>query len=65
MGGNLLVVCKWTDDYFYEKQNDPRGLSAPAPGLHVYDHDIQTSSSIKPLDQIKPNFMWRIIRERE
>ena len=37
--------------YVYEK-NDPRGLSALAPGLYictnVYDHNIQTSS-LKPL----------------
>ena len=42
----------------------PRGLSAPAPGaIHVYDHNIQTSSSLKPLSQSKPNFMWSILKK--
>ena len=31
----------------------------------VYYHDIQTSSSLKPLGQSKPNFMWSILRKSE
>ena len=39
------------------------GLSAPALGLyiHVQDHNIQTSSALKPHGQSKPNFMWKIV----
>ena len=36
---------------FMEKEIDPRRLSAPALGLHVYDHNIQTTTSLKPLYQ--------------
>ena len=37
----------------------PRGLSAPAPVgyIHVYDHNIQTSSPLKALGQSKPNYI--------
>ena len=31
---------------------------------HVYDHNIETSS-LKPLGQSKPNFVWNILRKRE
>ena len=42
----------------------PKGLSAPAPGyIHVDDHNIKTSSSLKLLGQSKPNFMWSILGE--
>ena len=40
----------------------------PCPGaihVHVYDHNIQTSSSLKPLGQSKPNFMLSIHRKGE
>ena len=33
--------------------------------IHVYDHNIQTSPSLKPLGQSKPNFMWSIVRKGE
>ena len=33
--------------------------------IHVYDHDIQTFSSLKPLGQSKTIFMWSIVREGE
>ena len=32
--------------------------------IHVYDHNIQTSS-LKPLGQSKPNFMWSIVWKGE
>ena len=32
--------------------------------IHVYGHNIQTSS-LKPLSQSKPNFMWSIVRNGE
>ena len=31
---------------------------------HVYDHNIQTSS-LEPLGQSKPNFMWGIVRKEK
>ena len=43
---------------FMEK-NVPSGLSAPAPGL--YDHNIQTSSSLKLLGQLNPNCIPKYI----
>ena len=33
--------------------------------IHVYDHNIQTSSSLKLLAQSKPNIMWSIVRKGE
>ena len=39
-----------------------KGLSVPAPGIHVYDHNIQTSS-LKQIGQSKPNFMRSIVRK--
>ena len=33
--------------------------------IHVYDHNIQTSSSLKTLGQSKPNFIWSIFRKSE
>ena len=42
--------------YVYEKKFDPREcLSLPLVYLHVYDHNIQTSSSLKLLGLLKPN----------
>ena len=32
--------------------------------IHVYDHNIQTSS-LKPLGQSKPNIKWSIVRKGE
>ena len=52
--------------FMFMKKFGPRGLSAPARGyIHVCDHNVQTSSSLKPLGQSKPNFMWSIIRKGE
>ena len=34
-------------------------------GHAVYDHNIQTSSSLKLLGQSKPNFMWSILGKGE
>ena len=57
-GQNLQDLGKWMEYLCLQKHFGPRGLSAPAPGLiHVYDFNIQTSSSLKPLDQSKLNFM--------
>ena len=44
----------------------PEGcLPLPRGYIHVDDHNIQTSSSLKPLGQSKPNFMWSILRKSE
>ena len=40
-------------------------LSLSRGYIHVYDHYIQTSSSLKPLGQSKPNFMWSILGKGE
>ena len=44
-----------------------QGVVCPCPlgYIHVYDHNIQTTSSLKPLSQSKPNFMWSILRKSE
>ena len=39
-------------------------LPPPRGNIHVYYRDIQRSS-LKPLGQSKPNFMWSIVRKRE
>ena len=31
--------------------------------INVYDQNIQISSSLKPLGQSKPNFMWSSLRK--
>ena len=50
----------------YENILGPGGcLPLPRGYIHVYDHDIQASSSLKPLGQSKPSFMWSILRKRE
>ena len=49
---------------FMKKKLSPGGcLSLPWGYIHVYDHNVQTSSPLKPLGQSKPNFMWRIIKK--
>ena len=61
-GRNLLGI----NIYVYENILGPGGwLPLPWGYIHVYDHNIQTSSSLKPLGQSKPNFMWSILRKRE
>ena len=40
-------------------------LLLPMGFIHVYDHNIQTSSSLKSLGQSKANFMWSIVRKGE
>ena len=40
------------------KKVGPKGLYGRTPGsIHVYYQNIQTFSSLKPLGQLKPNFM--------
>ena len=33
--------------------------------IHVYYPNIQRSSSLKPFGQVKPNFVWSIVRKGE
>ena len=41
-----------------EKNWTPGAHMPPPQGnIHVYYHNIQTSSPLKPLGQLKPNFM--------
>ena len=47
---------------FMVKMSSGGCLLLPRVYIHVYDHNIQTSSSLKPLDQSKPIFMWSIVR---
>ena len=51
--------------FMFMEKNVLRGLSAwPLGYIHVYDHNIQTSS-LKLLGQSKPNFMWSIVWKGE
>ena len=52
---------------FMKKMSTGDCLPLPMPRgyIHVYDHNVQTSSSLKPLGQSKPNFMWSIGRKGE
>ena len=50
---------------FMKKKMSSGGcLLLPWGYIHVYDHNIQTSS-LKPLGQSKPNFMWSNLRKGE
>ena len=53
--------------YVYEKNLTLGGcLPLPWGYIHVYEHNIQISSSLKPLGLLKPNFMWRsLVRGNE
>ena len=52
--------------FLFMKKNVPRGLSAlPRGYIHIYDYNIQTSTSLKSLGQSKPNLMWSIVRKGE
>ena len=52
--------------FMFMKKNCPKGVALPLPQgyIHVHDHNIQTSTDLKPLGQSKPNFMWRIMLRR-
>ena len=39
-------------------------LPLPRGYIHVYGHNIQVSSSLKPLSQLKPNLMLKTVRKR-
>ena len=47
---------------FMKKKLTPGGcLSLPRGYIDVYDHNIQTSSSLKPLSQLKPNLCGALL----
>ena len=50
---------------FMEQISSGGCLSPPLGCIHVYDHNIQIYSSLKPLGQLKLNFMWNIVRKGE
>ena len=50
---------------FMEKMSPGSCLPPPLGYIHVYDHNIQTASSLKPLDKLKQNFMWNSVRKGE
>ena len=50
-------MSKWTEDLCLKNILGPGGcLPLPLGYIHVYDHNIETSSSLKPLGQSKPTF---------
>ena len=50
-----------------EKHFDPQGgyLSLPWGYIHAYYHEIQMSSSLKPLGELRPNFIGSLHRKGE
>ena len=65
MAENLLEISKWTEDLYVKNILGPGGcLPLPRGYIHVYDHNIETSS-LKRLGQSKPNFLSSILRQKE
>ena len=65
MRGNLLGIGKWTGDLCLGENFGPGAFMPLSRGyIHVYDHDIQTSS-LKSLGQLKPNFIGSIYSKGE
>ena len=72
--GKMLFICRnlarneqMDRRFMFMKIFWAKGVVCPAPGLYiyVYDHNIQTLSSQKPLGQSRQNYMWIILRKRE
>ena len=65
--GKILARNEQIDRiHVYENILGPEScLPLPRDYVHVYNHNIQTSSSLKRLGQSKPNFMWSILRKSE
>ena len=61
------TLWKWANGlkiYDSEKNWSPEaGLSLPRGNIHIYYHNVQKSSSLKPLGQSKPNFIWSMVRK--
>ena len=47
----------------FEKKSSGGCLPLPRGYIHVYDHNIQISSSLILLGQSKPNVMWSNVRK--
>ena len=63
-GGGLAGSMQMDRRFMFTKKMSSGGcLPLPRGYIHAYDHNIQTSSSQKPLSQSKPNFMWSIVRK--
>ena len=56
----------WLNNTVNEINLTPGGcLPLPRGYILVYDHHFQTSSTLKPLSQSKPNFMWSLLGKGE
>ena len=72
-----LVKCNCMGETCWEYANRQKiyvyetiltsGVCLPLPYgyIHVYDHNFLTSTSLKPPGQLKPNFMWSVVRKDE
>ena len=59
--GRTLARNEQMERFVYENILGPGGCLPLARGyIHVHAKNIQTSSSLKPLGQSKPNFTWII-----
>ena len=56
-GGRCCKYVNGQNIYVYGKMSSGGCLPPSLGYIHVYDHNIRTSSSLKPLGQSKPNFM--------
>ena len=68
MGKTCSKGLNWLNNCVYEKKKKkkPGGyLPLPRGYIHVYDHYFQTSSSVKPLGQSTPNFIWSLLGKGE
>ena len=61
------TLWKWANrqkiNGFEKKLTPGAGLPPPRGNIHVYYHNIQRSSSLKPFGQSKPNVMLSILRK--
>ena len=56
-GGELAGNMQMDRRFLLMEKMSSTGCLPPPPGyIHVYDHNIQRSSSLKPLGQSKPKF---------
>ena len=65
-GGKLAGSMQMDRRFMVMKKLSSGGCLSLSRGyIHVYDHNIQRSSSLKPLGQSKSNIKWSIVRKRE
>ena len=69
VGGKLAGSMQMDRIFMVMKKKCPQGVVCPCLWAiymySVYDHNIQTSSSLKQLGQSKPNMKWSIVRKGE